>query len=204
MIDWNDRFWSKVAPEPNSGCWLWMASTDACGYGRFGVARSNVLAHRNAYVLVHGAIPGGMHVLHRCDVRACVNPDHLFLGTHADNMADMANKGRGAPPSGDRHWSRLHPEKRAYGDRNGSRRHRRRGETNSNASLTNSSAADIRALLARGAMQREVAAAYGVSQTCISRLAMGRTYAVPSNEIAAASGPDDVDAEPADSEERAR
>jgi hypothetical protein len=92
------RFWAKATPEPNSGCWLWTASLRPNGYGMFGIAAGSVQsAHRVAWELVNGPIPDGLHVLHRCDVRACVNPSHLFLGTRFDNMQDMIAKGRWKP-----------------------------------------------------------------------------------------------------------
>jgi hypothetical protein len=74
-------------------CWLWTAGTVNAGYGKFG---SGKLAHRVAYELVYGTIPSGLFVLHHCDVRTCVNPTHLFVGNHRDNMADMRAKGRAA------------------------------------------------------------------------------------------------------------
>jgi len=100
-----DRFWSKVDKSPE-GCWLWNGSIDPYGYGRIGVGSEVdktakvVKVHRFSWELAHGPIPPGEHygttcVLHRCDVPACVNPAHLFLGTQTDNMRDMRKKKRG-------------------------------------------------------------------------------------------------------------
>jgi hypothetical protein len=89
------RFEAKFIPEPNSGCWLWTGGTSGYGYGHFSLpVRGCRTAHRAAWTLYRGQIPAGLHVLHKCDVRCCVNPSHLFLGTHSDNMRDMVRKGR--------------------------------------------------------------------------------------------------------------
>ena len=95
--DIEQRFMSKILPEPNSGCWLWMAAVNFHGYGRFnmGKKRGGIMkSHRVAWEIYRGRIPEGLHVLHKCDIPACVNPDHLFLGTHTDNMQDMTLKGK--------------------------------------------------------------------------------------------------------------
>ena len=92
------RMEKKFVPEPNTGCWLWTASIRN-GYPCFGVKREDgwkiETASRVMYEIHHGDNPGDMHVLHKCDNPLCVNPDHLFLGTHKDNCEDRAQKGMG-------------------------------------------------------------------------------------------------------------
>lgn len=88
---------SFVEPVTESGCWFWMGAIHKkSGYGAFSIRNANYLAHRLAFTLFKGPIPEGMQVLHHCDIRCCVNPAHLFLGTHQDNMDDMVNKCRKA------------------------------------------------------------------------------------------------------------
>jgi hypothetical protein len=89
-----ERFELYVSPEPNTGCHLWMGFGVWNGYGCFAVDSYPVRAHRLAYEFYRGPVPDGMHVLHTCDVRCCVNPDHLFLGTNADNVDDKVEKDR--------------------------------------------------------------------------------------------------------------
>lgn len=95
-----ERFWEKVDTADASGCWPWLAS-GVRDYGRFamggvraGTRRRMDLAHRVAWELCYGGIPAGLCVLHRCDNKPCVRPDHLFLGTYQDNSDDMCRKGR--------------------------------------------------------------------------------------------------------------
>lgn len=90
-----DSFDDAYVPEPTSGCWIWLRSLDSEGYGQLNIgARKLQLAHRFSYERTHGPLKSGDNVLHRCDVRCCVNPSHLFIGTKKDNAVDMARKGR--------------------------------------------------------------------------------------------------------------
>lgn len=79
---------------PYCGCWIWGMQSDRCGYGKMSYGRSKRLAHRVSYAAFISD-PKGMLVCHKCDTPSCVNPDHLFLGTHQDNTDDMVRKGRG-------------------------------------------------------------------------------------------------------------
>lgn len=87
------RFWRWV--DKSGDCWLWMGAREGFGYGVFSIGTGRTVgAHRYSWQSTRGEIPSGMFVCHHCDVPACVRPDHLFLGTHTDNMVDMVKKGR--------------------------------------------------------------------------------------------------------------
>lgn len=92
------RFFEKVELIPFSECWEWIGKTNAQGYGVLWVAGKEARANRVSWEIHRGPIPDGMVVCHTCDRPSCVRPDHLFLGTQAENLADMRRKGRGSKP----------------------------------------------------------------------------------------------------------
>lgn len=100
MVPIEERFWSKVEPEPNSGCWIWIGAR-TCGYGAIGRgtrSEGNIGAHRFAYLLLRGPIPLGLEPDHLCRLRCCVNPWHLELVTRRENSqrGDRSNPRRAA------------------------------------------------------------------------------------------------------------
>jgi hypothetical protein len=137
----------KNAGRPNgSGCMLWTKSKHR-GYGMLGFRGRPIPAHRFAWSLIHGKIPAGMVVCHKCDTPACCNVDHLFLGTSQDNLADMRAKGRQV-----------------------------RGSSHGNSKLTNSTAREAVRLCLSGVSQAEVGRLLGVNQTVISEVVRGITW----------------------------
>jgi hypothetical protein len=132
-------------------CWLWTGSTRN-GYGRIIIKNKLYTVHRLVWELTYGEIPDGLDVLHHCDVRPCLRPDHLWLGTHGDNMRDMARKGR---------WR--------GGPRN-------RGSRCRFARLREEHIPQIRNLARTGMTQREIGEIFGVGQSAISVILSGKTW----------------------------
>lgn len=129
-----DSLLSKTVASPN-GCRIFTGCTQANGYGRVRLAGKTDYAHRHMYRLSHGEIPAGMDVCHWCDVRGCINPQHLFLGTRADNMADAVRKGRQA-----------------------------KGFMLPQTKLTKNQREQIAQWAAQGALMKEIAAEFGISR----------------------------------------
>ena len=157
-----DRFWSFV--KKSDGCWEWQGAPGPGGYGQLWYHGRQQRAHRLSYFIAHGEIPAGLMVCHRCDNRRCVRPDHLFLGTGDDNMADMVAKGRS--PKGARNASHIAGGAYQRGERNG--RHR----------FTPEQVKEIRqrsAVYRRG-MWVELAREYGVSPTAIQSIALRKNW----------------------------
>jgi hypothetical protein len=138
------RFWNRVTKQAD-GCWLYSSSTNR-GYAHVSLFGRAIYAHRASWILAHGEIPPGMQVCHRCDVRHCVNPDHLWLGTAAENIADRDAKGRHRPVNGERHGS---------------------------VKLTDAQIAELRARASAGEQQRSLATAYGIAESYVSRIVRG-------------------------------
>jgi hypothetical protein len=88
-----ERFFDRVSPVPESGCWLWEGASTVAGYGIVVRAGKHRPAHRLSYELFIEAPPPHLDVLHTCDIKCCVNPQHLYIGTHAQNMKDSSIRG---------------------------------------------------------------------------------------------------------------
>jgi len=157
--DAHARFFSKVDKNGSTvshvkglgNCWAWKAATSGDGYGYVWVGGRMLRAHRVSWAIHNGPIPEGMCVCHRCDVKLCVNPTHLFLGTKADNNWDCVAKGRAACPRGRQHHL---------------------------AKLTDANVLSIRAQHAAGGVfQRELAKRFGVAPSRIADILSRKAWA---------------------------
>lgn len=128
-------------------CWLWIGWTTESGYGSTYESGKHQYMHRIAYEKAFGPIPRGMHVLHSCDVRHCVNPEHLFLGTQQDNLRDMVTKRRHA-----------------------------RGVRHGHCKLTEENVRKVWVLKSEGIVQGKIAETLGVSQSTISEILSGKRW----------------------------
>ena len=141
---------AKIEVQAGGGCWVWIGATKGNGYGH----TSRGSAHRRSYQLFVGPIPAGMDVCHHCDNRPCINPQHLFVGTRRENMADCKRKGRTAK---------------------GLRLGDRRGERSTSAKLT---LMQVRAIRASDAPSKILAAQFGVTNDNINRIRRNDTWKV--------------------------
>ena len=148
--DKGEALWDRCIPEPNSGCWLWLMGTLRGGYGQFydREYRKYRIAHRVSYEVHKGPIPNGLDILHSCDTPSCINPDHLRVGTHQENMNDSKRKGR----MGINHS---------------------RGESHYLSKLTEEAVREIRSTTGQ---TTALANKYGVSRTSIKLARRGRTW----------------------------
>lgn len=147
-----NRFRRFVAAGGDDECWLWMGATSPKGYGQFHARGKTEQAHRVAWRLEFGEIPAGIQVLHRCDVRCCVNPAHLFLGSNADNNADMMAKGR-----------------HSYVPRN-------TGNANAGRKILADDAREIRKLRGAGSPIADLAAEFGVTARHVRKIVAGEFW----------------------------
>lgn len=99
----------RTIPVPECGCLIWLGACNSEGYGHTMIKRKTKKIHRLVWERAHGPIPDGFEVMHSCDIPACVRIDHLALGTHSENIADMHRKGRGPQICGELHWQRRSP-----------------------------------------------------------------------------------------------
>jgi len=170
------RFKRKLGKPTLTGCIPWLGAATKKGYGllKLGApSRSNILAHRVAWIVANGDIQDDLLVCHHCDNPSCVNPEHLFTGTHRDNLLDMVAKDR-------------HSKVKARGDANGQNTHpekRPRGESNGSSKLTNQTISEIRQKFYDGESSTRLARDYKVTRQTIWRITTRRSWNPPLKRI---------------------
>jgi hypothetical protein len=187
-------FWSRVDKNgpvpphrPELGrCWLWIGTVlpPPSGYGRLIHQRVSYRVHRLSYEWAYGPLAPGLLACHKCDVRHCIRPSHLFAGTTSDNVKDMWAKGRGVQvsrfPTGDAHHFRRNPESIPRGDRHGSKTKPERiprGTAIHTAKLNDDQVREIRRMYTAGeANQKALALRFGIAQKNISALIRRETW----------------------------
>ncbi len=150
------RFWAKVDIRGHQECWLWQACLNKKGYGKIGVLGRTEIAPRIAWKLTHGEIPDRMLICHSCDNPRCVNPGHLFVGTHLDNSLDMMRKKR--------HGTFIKPGYAPAGERHG------------RVKLTASQVSEIRGAPARYGVVKGFTRRFGVSRSLILQIRKGLVW----------------------------
>jgi hypothetical protein len=155
------------------GCWEWTGKVGKNGYGTLVHAekgkRNHLLAHRVMYEIFIGPIPNGKFVCHTCDNRKCINPDHLWVGTHSENMKDAANKGR-IPAIGRKHTEET---KKKFKLRS---RPQKKGESSWLSKLKEYDVLRIREMLSKGIKQKYIMNEYGISRSCLYMISVRETW----------------------------
>lgn len=141
------RFYNKI--DKTESCWNWNAHRNIYGYGRIRALNKDYTAHRMSWLIHHGEIPKGLFVCHKCDNRACVNPEHLFLGTAQDNAIDRNRKGRHRDDRGEKHPC---------------------------AKLNNAQVLSIRSKLDAGIQGKILAKEFNISRMTISNIKLGKQW----------------------------